>query len=234
MILVDPWVPMGEAFAAYSQGERSAIISVNSDVWKPEQVPVAAYYRPDHQELPTLELKALSLCRSGVLDVGAGAGRHSLELQRRGLTVRSLEVCHRSAEVCRRRGVTDVVCDDIFSFCDGSWETLLLLQHGIGVVGTLAGLDLFLRRSRTLLAADGLIVCDSADISTTVRTRQRTSSTHYAGEVVFQLCFRGTRGRPYPWLFVDPTTLERHARSHGFTCEIVARAERGRYLAVLS
>ena len=56
----------------------------------------------------------------------------------------------------------------------------------------------------------------------------------YPGEVEFRLSYGALEGQPYPWLFVDPRTLERIARSSGFEFTIGARGGRGAYVAVLS
>ena len=80
-------------------------------------------------------------------------------------------------------------------------------MNGIGIVGTLAGLDRFLAGAHDLLRPHGQILFDSADLR---EQQQPASATHpraYAGEVVFRLSYRSLVGTAYPWLFVDPETL---------------------------
>ena len=55
----------------------------------------------------------------------------------------------------------------------------------------------------------------------------------YPGEVEYRLSYGGLEGDPYPWLFIDPLTLADCADAAGLGLEIVARAERGSYLARL-
>lgn len=233
------WAPLGRALRDYQRGDTGAKFVVHSDLWDSEVTPVEEYYRPRGQKLPELERRALSLCWGRVLDLGAGAGRHALELQERGLEVTALDVSPDAVEVMRRRGVLDVRCGDLEAVAGERFDTLLLMMHGIGLVGSLDGLAAFLEASRNVLDAGGQIVCDSADLSLVVPSGDEASlqparsAPRYRGEVEFRLSYRGLQGRPYPWLFVDPRTLERFAAASGFDFELGARGARGAYLARL-
>lgn len=74
-------------------------------------MPVANLFRTESQ-MPVLERRALSLCSGRVLDVGAGAGCHSLALQQRGLEVTAVDISELSVETMRRRGVANARCAD--------------------------------------------------------------------------------------------------------------------------
>jgi 2-polyprenyl-3-methyl-5-hydroxy-6-metoxy-1,4-benzoquinol methylase len=53
-----------------------------------------------------IEQKALKLSKGKVLDIGAGAGSHSLYLQNeRNLDVTALDISPKSIEVCKLRGI---------------------------------------------------------------------------------------------------------------------------------
>ncbi|MFV2073328.1 MAG: class I SAM-dependent methyltransferase [Thermoanaerobaculales bacterium] len=233
------WRPLGRALRDYHRGATSAELIVHSDLWEAEATPVMEFYRPENQELPELELRALSLCRDRTLDLGAGAGRHALELQRRGHTVTALDVAAEAVEVMRDRGVKDARCGDLETVRDEKFDTILLLMHGIGLVGDLAGLARFLEDAAEILTGDGRIVCDSADLGVVMGPKQMEilnrsgAGESYPGEVEFQLTFDGLVGDPYPWLFVDPRTLARFAEEAGLRCQVVTRGARGAYLACI-
>jgi SAM-dependent methyltransferase len=233
----DPWLPLGCALLDYHQGATSATFLVSSSLWEDEETPVADYYRPLGKPLPEIDRRALALCRGRVLDLGAGAGRHALELQSKGLEVTALDISPQAIEVMRARGVVDARRGDLFTFAE-AYDTVLLLMHGVGVVGTLAGLRRFFDRLPALLAAGGQVLFDSADLSGELResgineARLHDHETYF-GEVRFRLRYRDLAGPEYPWLFVDPHTLEQRARAAGFATEVVARGERGGYLARL-
>ena len=50
----------------------------------------------------------------------------------------------------------------------------------------------------------------------------------------FRLTYGTLDGQPYPWLFVDPRTLEQFGGASGFDFAIGARGGRGAFVAVLS
>ena len=100
-----------------------------------------------------------------VLDVGAGAGRHSLECQRRGLDVVAIDVSPGAAEVCRRRAVDDV---RLLPLADvdarlGVFDTVLMMCGNFGLVGDAEGATAILRRLHSLTSSQGRIVLDSVD-----------------------------------------------------------------------
>ena len=233
------WAPLGRALLDFHNGEEDACFVVHSSLWDDEPTPVEEYYRPDHLPLPDLELRALSLCRGRVLDVGAGAGRHALELQARGLEVTALDVCPDAVTVMRERGVRDARCGDLATAAGGKFDTILLLMHGIGLTGTLNGLAAFFEESKSVMSRDSRIICDSADLTVVLPWlldggRPGVPVRAYPGEVEFRLTYGAIEGQPYPWLFVDPRTLERTAAKAGFDFDIAARGARGAFAAVLT
>jgi SAM-dependent methyltransferase len=51
-----------------------------------------------------------------VLDIGAGAGRHSLYLQANAVNVCGLDVSSGAVEVCRRQGIKETFCGSVNAF----------------------------------------------------------------------------------------------------------------------
>ena len=233
------WRPLGRAILDYHRGATTARITVHTDLWHDEVTQVEEFYRPDEHPLPELEKTALDLCRGRTLDLGAGAGRHALELQRRGLEVTAVDVSPEAVEVMRERGVTDVRCGRIDDLTGERFDTVLLLMHGIGLVGTLGGLVHFLKQARDHLERGGQIIFDSADLGLVMPEQfdhgldEWRSGGIYPGEVEYRLSYENLEGEPYPWLFIDPLALADRAEAAGLRLEIVARADRGSYLARL-
>jgi len=233
------WAPFGRALLDFHRGATEARIIVHTDLWQDEVTPVEDFYRPDEQPLPRLEKIALDLCRGRTLDLGAGAGRLTLELQRRGLEVTALDVSPEAVEVMRERGVTDARCGGLEVLSGERFDSVVMLMHGIGLVGTLDGLADFLNQAINHLEEDGQIIFDSADLGVVMPQQfddgigEWRRGGAYPGEVEYRLSYEGIKGEAYPWLFIDPSTLANHAETSNLRLEILARAERGSYLARL-
>jgi hypothetical protein len=152
------------------------------------------------------------------------------------MEVTAVEIAEPAVEVMRKLGVRDARAADFFNLQSEHWDTLLLLMNGIGFVGTLAGLDRFLAHAKTLLAPGGQILFDSSDLELADLDGKdfRGADSKYRGEVWYQLEYKGLKGAPYYWLYVDSATAKLHAEAAGFTFEVLEEADEGYYLARLT
>jgi SAM-dependent methyltransferase len=194
-----------------------------------EEMPVKIYFR-SMDEMPELEWVALQHCRGRILDIGAGAGSHSLALQQLGQEVTALEISPLSAGIIKERGVRQVRCQDFFGL-DGKekYDTLLLMMNGIGLAGTLEGLRAFLRKARALLRPGGTLVFDSSDISYLYEGNPPPAPGYY-GELLYQYEYQRQLSDPFHWLFVDRHTLARIAAAEGWQMELLFEDKQDQYL----
>ncbi|WNJ16205.1 hypothetical protein [Pontibacter sp. G13] len=131
--------PLGQALKAYQAGLSTAEIQVVSDIAIDDVIPVEYLFRTE-QDMPKWELTALDLCRGKVLDIGAGAGCHSLALQNRGHEVVALEISTGAVDIMTQSGIRHVEHGSLWDYQGGPYDTLLLMMNGIGLVGDFQGL----------------------------------------------------------------------------------------------
>ena len=230
--------PYGVSLLDYLDGDSKAETTVRRDDGLVDSLPASFFFR-DPSSFSRIDKRALELCKGRILDVGAGAGPHSLVLQERGFEVCAIDISPECCEVMRRRGVVDVRCEDIFQFREKPFDTLLVLDHGIGMAETLPGLGRLLKRFRELTATDGQILLDSIDVKRTVENRhlqyheKMRQSDRYFGEVRLRFEYKELVGPEFGWQHVDTDTLCEQASTEGWECWI--ELEEGRdYLARLS
>ena len=241
--------PYGLALLDYFNGDSSAKVIIHRDDGEKSNLPIEPFFRGAENFLP-MEQTALDLCYGRVLDVGAGAGPHSLELQNKGLYVcarsnarlrlSAIDISTQACEIMKKRGVKDVRCVDILYFEAEPFDTVLMLGRGIGIVENLAGLDSFLDDVHKLVKQDGQILLNSLDVRCTNDPVHLTyheanrKANRYFGECCFQFEYKGQKGPVWKWLFVDPETLSSHALKTGWSCRIISQEESGGYLAQLA
>jgi SAM-dependent methyltransferase len=199
------------------------------------QIETEEFFRLDGQ-LAALDDLALNHCRGRVLDVGAGAGRHALALQQRGIEVVAIDVSPICTELCRRRGVKDVREFDVMRLDSksplGAFDTMLFGMQTIGVVGGAATLSRFLERVAVCLAPGGQLLVDSSALREPWEGDD-SDRTARAGEIVLSTRYRGWFGASFPWLYLGAEHLAGIAATAGFECEILGSVESGEFLAAL-
>jgi len=192
----DAMYPFGCALHAYFRGETSAQITVRRDDGHEDRLPISLFFRPPDQLTP-IEVAAIERCWGHVLDIGAGAGIHSLVLQSHGMLVTAIDTSAQAVELMKERGVADVRCVDVFDFEEGPLDTLLMLGHGIGMAEDIPGLARFLAHAHQLTSADGQILVHSLDVSETddpdhlAYHESNRRAGRYIGEVRLQFEFQG-------------------------------------------
>jgi len=232
------WGPLATALSAFQAGRHDATIIVRSDLGTYEEWPAALFFRePD--EFTQLEREALDLCGRRVIDVGAGAGPHTLALLRRGHDVLAVESHPAIAALLRDRGVPRVTIRPLDELPTGRADTVLMMMNGFGLAGTLEGLVPLLEAARLLLAPGGRILADSTDPRHWLETDDASVDSlrqdgRYSGEVQFQIEFDGKRGDPFSFLYVDPESLQESCIVAGLRLEEVRSFEDGTYLAILA
>lgn len=231
--------PYGAALLAYFEGNTSAELILHRDDGHQAALPVSHFFR-EPSAFTSTDSAAIVYCVGRVLDVGAGAGLHSLVLQQKGFRVTAIDVSPQAVQVMTQRGVRDVHCADLFEYDGGPFDTVLMLGHGIGMVETIAGLDRFLAHAHRFVSDAGQVLLDSVDVSVTDDPKHlayqdaNRRAGRYAGEIRLQMEFQGERGPSCGWLHVDARTLEEHATRAGWRCEVLLRTDGGDYLARLT
>ncbi len=225
------WELLGKAMQDYYSGETDTEI-IEHSFWGKREIPLSYYFR-NESEMPDAEIYALDLCRGRVLEVGAGAGNHSIALQDRGLEVFPIDINPDAVDIMQKRGLSTARCLDFFSLEHEQYDSILLLMNGIGFIGTLDRLGAFLKQSHKLLKPGGIVLFDSADIASDRKAEINYLNGKYPGEVKFHFEYKSKSGLPFKWLFLDPETLRQKALNTGWQLQIAYQNREAAYLALL-
>lgn len=227
--------PMGVAISDFHRHGQAGRLRVFSPDFDEDEIPVETLFR-SFDEMPLLEQQALRMASGAVLDVGAGAGCHTLALQDMGHDVTAIDISPLSVQTMQERGVQNALLQDFWDVAP-SFDTILMLMNGIGIVGTVDALPRFFRHIDMILAPGGQLLLDSSDLNYLFEDEDGNveipSSDVYYGQLTYQMQYKRVKGSPFPWLYIDFPLLARIAGENGFDCQLVAEGQHYDYLARL-
>lgn len=220
----------GEALDDYFvHQEEKFPLTLHTSYGDQEEMPVEVFFR-DADDFPELEFIGLSLCDGRVLDVGAGVGGHSLYLQEKGFEVGALEISQTACHIMQQRGVQRIIHEDFYEYSGQRYDTLLFLMNGVGIAGDLEGFKRLLHHSKELLTEKGQLIFDSSDIAYLYEDYKVKKPPYYFGEIQYQYEYKGQRGIPFKWLYLDQDKLINISHELGWVVQILYEDENDQYL----
>jgi len=229
----------GKAILDFQTNNSPEDLITETTISEEDEMSVAYLFR-SYNEMPQMEQKALQLAKGRILDVGCGAGSHSLTLQNeRNLDVTSIDISANAIQACTLRGLKKAKVQDVMTLENEKFDTILLLMNGAGMCGKLKNIPNFLLKLKSLLNPGGQILLDSSDIIYMFDEDEDggkwiPSQNEYYGEIVFNISYKGEKEKPFDWMFIDYNTLQNAAFANGLQCEMILEGEHYDYLAKLS
>ncbi|WP_445738530.1 class I SAM-dependent methyltransferase [Mariniflexile sp.] len=226
----------GKALLDYHNGNYSEDIITSTNISDEDELPLPYLFR-GFKEMPKLEQKALKLVKGTILDVGCGAGSHSLYLQEKGFQVKAIDISKGAIEVAKNRGVIHAEVKNILDETD-TFDTILLLMNGTGIFQELVQVSKYLTYLKSLLKPNGQILIDSSDIKYMYEDEDggfwMDANSNYHGELDYFLSYKDEKEVPMKWLYLDFDTLKLACDTVGLNCELVLNGEHFDYLAQLA
>ena len=230
----------GLAFIAHYRGEPSTHHTERDD-GHINEMDATMYFQP-YEEWSEHERGAMLEARGRVLDVGLGAGRHSLWLQERGYEVVGIDLSPLAIEVSRLRGVKDARVMDVtnMDFPEGYFDTVLMMGANLGIVGeipeiqgVLAGLDRVTKPDATIIGStrNPLKTENPAHLAYHEMNRQRGRPP---GLVRIRVNFRDVEGEWFDFLMMREELLAEILEPTNWKVSKIYGSGNSDYIAVLS
>lgn len=224
----------GQAILDYQNGKYTEDIKTATSISDEDDLPIPYLFR-SYNEMPVMERNALDLSYGKVLDVGCGAGSHSLYLQvEMGLDVKAIDISEGAIKVCKKRGLINAEVLDVLEETE-LFDTILLLMNGTGVFQELNQVTKYLAHLKSLLKQDGQILIDSSDISYMYEDEQGNYDydgyESYYGELEYYVSYKGNEEEPFKMLYMDFDLLQNACAAIDLKCELLEEGEHYDYLA---
>ena len=162
-----------------------------------EAADTSIYFSEPH-EWPEPEQELLGLVKSPVLDVGCGAGRHSLYLQQKGFSVYALDNSPGAIATCLQRGVKQAILASAFNIPNNlpKFSSILLFGNNFGIGGSIEGCIRLLRYLHRHADEECLLLGSYLDPSVTKNEfhksyhQMNASNGHPIGRVVIRIRYQ--------------------------------------------
>lgn len=202
----------------------------------------ADHYLGEPSEWQPHDHRALRLCRGHVLDIGCGAGRTAVELQRRGIAVTGLDTSPGAIEIARKRGLRDTVVNTVDGYARASarYDTFLLLGNNLGLFGGRERAPQLLAALASLANPGARIVAQGTDpygttdpVHVAYHERNRARG-RLGGQLRLRLRYRLLATEWFDYLQCTPEEFESLLAGTRWRLTSVDREDRPYYLAVVT
>lgn len=229
----------GKVLMDFLKGEKNPHVIRRDDGYADEKQ-AERYFWP-YIKWPDYEREILKEVKGRVLDIGAGAGRHSLWLQSRGFEVHAIDISPLAVEVMKTRGIKNVHLMPLqrLNFPDCYFDSVLLMFNNFGLGGTIEGTKKMLEKVHKITGGNGQIITTINDPTKTDKPehlayqKNNLKKGKPIGQVTIRHEYKGEKGDWFDLLMVSPEELEDLVKGTGWQIVRLVIGNDGRYGVVL-
>ena len=201
------------------------------------------WYFTEYEQWSPIECEAISLAKGRILDIGCGAGRHSLYLQSKGFDVTGIDNSPGAIEVCKARGLKKAVVrpiENVDEFSENSFDTILMFGNNFGLFGDAENAKTILEKLNRITSPQAQIIAetrnpyltdDPAHLKYHEFNRQRG---RMPGQLRLRVRYRETIGEWFNYLFVSPEEMREILKDTDWQIEKFIAPEQANYFAVIN
>src|SRR6202008_3302324 len=200
-------------------------------------------YFSEYKDWDAIDQQALQRVKGRVLDIGCGAGRHSLYLQGKGFDVTGIDNSPLAIKVCRARGLkkTRVMSiRDIGQFKPNSFDTVIMMGNNFGLFGSYNLARRLLKNLLLITSPDALIIAATRDPYATNEPghlayhKLNKKRGRMPGQLRIRVRFKGHIGSWFDYLLVSKDELEEIVKNTGWKIDDLLDGHDGQYWMFLT
>jgi len=202
----------------------------------------APAYFQDFKNWPKHQKQAIKFAKGKVLDIGAGAGRVSLYLQKRGFDVVAIDNSPLAIKVCKKRGVkkTKVMSiDEVDKFKPSSFDTIIMYGNNFGLFGSFKKAKKLLKMLYRITSENALIIAESNDPYKTDNTTHlqyhqfNKKRGRMPGQLRIRVRFEKYIGEWFDYLLVSKKEMQEILKNTGWRVKKFIDFEKSFYIAII-
>lgn len=186
--------------------------------------------------------EAILNAKGRVLDIGCGAGRFSLHLQSKGMDVTGVDNSELALQVCRQRGVKNVVGSGIEEIDEklGKFDTFLMMGNNFGLFGSYNNAKTLLKRFHDMSNNGAIIIAESTNpYGTTNKAhldyhKRNRKKGRMCGQIRLRVRHLEFKTPYFDYLLASPDEMKEILKKTGWRLDKIFGDENGSYVALIN
>jgi SAM-dependent methyltransferase len=202
----------------------------------------AGLYFTGYDEWPESERNAVDRSKGRVLDIGCGAGRHSLYLRSRGLDVTGIDSSPGAVDICKLKGLEKALVRpiaEVDKFGENSFDTILMLGNNFGLLGGFYEAKVILGKLGRITSHDAQMIAGTRDPYKTDDEahlqyhKLNKDRGRMPGQIRMRVRYGKIVGEWFDYLFVSPNEMEDVLEGTGWQIDEILGTDGANYIAVI-
>jgi SAM-dependent methyltransferase len=224
----------------FKKGVGREVVERDDGLLDPSET-LPAYYFAPYRRWSDRERRAMRFVRGKVLDVGCGAGRVALYLQKRGFDVLGIDLSPLAVRVCKLRGLKKVRVLPVAQIgqLDDKFDTILMFGNNFGLLGSYKRGRAMLKNFYEATSENGRIIAESVDPYETedpahfAYQRRNRSRGRMSGQVRIRVRYRTYMTPWFDYLLVSRSEMKHLIAGTDWRIQDFVKSRGAAYIAII-
>ncbi|MDP2909336.1 MAG: methyltransferase domain-containing protein [Nanoarchaeota archaeon] len=231
----------GQEIWSYLNKEASYEIVERDDGYICISSGAQAYFQ-DFKDWPRHQKEAINFSKGKVLDIGAGAGRVSLYLQKKGFDITAIDNSPLAIKVCKKRGVKKaelLPIEEISKLKPNTFDTVIMFGNNFGLFGNFKKAKNLLGRLYKITTKNAFIIAESNNPYKTnnpvhlLYHKLNKKRGRMPGQLKIRVRFENYTGNWFDYLLVSKEEMRNILKGTGWKIKKFINSKKSSYIAII-
>ena len=199
-------------------------------------------YFAEYNDWPIYEKKAIKCAKGKILDIGCGAGKHSLYLQKKGYDIMAIDSSPLAIQVCRKRGVENahIISINTLNKIKQKFDTVLLLGNNFGLLQNNKTAVKILKELYKITSDKAIIIAESSnpyknlDEANVIYQKNNRKQGRMSGQRKIRIRFREYTSSWFDYLGVSEDEMKKILKNANWQIKEIFYSEGSSYIALIT
>jgi SAM-dependent methyltransferase len=229
----------GQMLWAFYKGKRVFEVFERNDGYISVDLPKT--YFSEFEDWAPHQKRAMDFVKGKVLDVGCGAGRHSLYLQKKGFDVLGIDASPLAIKICRLRGVKKALLMSIenVNFKPSSFDSVIMMGNNFSLFGSFKKAQRLLNKFYNMTTENALIIAESFNPYKTDNAayleyyNMNNKRGRMSGQLRCRIRFEKYVSKWFDWLMVSKSEMEEILGGTEWKVKKFLDSDNSQYVAII-